>query len=282
MDGPSTAPSVDPTAWDVRRRRAVRRAAAGRVADRTSLRRVSVLILDVGGVVIPSLFESVSIDGFPTGPLGAEPAWAKVQRGETSERDYWAAVGAARPDLDVPALWQACSRVRAELRGALDALAGRVRVVAFTNDMAHFFGEDWPKRFPEMQAFDAVVEATKLGAHKPDPQAFVAAAAAVGEQPDRCLFVDDLEANLLGARRAGMPTRLFDVRDPVASVAAMLDDLGLAIHEPGAPERAFRRIDSEAPAPHGFGVPAPANHRGRSAFVMPPVGRSVPAARRWT
>lgn len=226
----SAAPTVDPSSWRVRRRRAVRRTAGS---------RPGVLVLDVGGVVIPSLFETVAIEGFPAGPLAGEPEWRRVQQGQTSERDYWRAVAEARPGLDVPALWRACSRVRDELRGALDALAGRVRLVAFTNDMAHFFGADWSRRFPELAAFDAIVEASKLGVHKPDPAAYRAAADAVGERPEACLFVDDLQANLRGAEAAGMRTRLFDVRDPAGAVAAVLDDLGLAAHGPAGPQRAF-------------------------------------------
>jgi FMN phosphatase YigB (HAD superfamily) len=233
-------PTVDPTAWEVRRRRTVRRAAAVRVADRGSRKRVSVLMLDVGGVVIPSLFESVTLAGFPAGPLASEPAWARVQRGETTERAYWDAVAAERPGLDVGQLWKDCSVVRDELRGAIDALAGRVRLVAFTNDMAHFFGADWPARVPELQAFDAIVEAHQLGVHKPDPDAFCAAAAAVGERPDRCLFVDDLAVNLDGARRAGMHARLFDVRDPAGSMAALLADLDVVPGEVLRTPPAFR------------------------------------------
>jgi putative hydrolase of the HAD superfamily len=232
----SPLPTLDPTAWQVRRRRAVRRAASTRVADRGSTRRVGVLVLDVGGVVIPSLFESVAIAGFPT---GREAAWNDVQEGRRSEREYWAAIAAERPGLDIPKLWKDCTRVRDELRGVLDALVGRVRVVAFTNDMAHFFGEDWVRTFPEMRSFDAVVEANRLGVHKPDPGAFRAAAAAVGERPDRCLFVDDLEANLGGARAAGMHTRLFDVRDPAQSVATVLADLDVSTDEPPPLRRAF-------------------------------------------
>lgn len=227
----SPAPTLDPASWRVRRRRAVRRAAGV---------PVGVLMLDVGGVVIPSLFETVALDGFPAGPLAREPGWARVQEGHVSERDYWAAVAAERPGLDVAGLWRACSRVRDELRGALDALCARVRLVAFTNDMAHFFGADWPARFPEMASFDAIVEAAKLGVHKPDPAAFRAAAAAVGEAPDRCLFVDDLAVNLRGAEAAGMRTRLFDVRDPAGSVRGVLEDLDLAAHAvPTGRPRAF-------------------------------------------
>jgi FMN phosphatase YigB (HAD superfamily) len=221
-------PPIDTSSWRVTRRRAVWRAAAGRVADRDSSRRVTALLVDVGGVVIPTLFESVRIEGFPGGPFADDPEWRRVQHGETTERDYWAAVADRRPDIDVPALWQACSYVRSELRHALEALYSRVRLVAFTNDMVHFFGERWPERFPEMRAFDAIVEANKLGINKPEPEAFRAAADTIGEAVGRCLFVDDLEVNLDGARRAGMHARLFDVRDPAGSMNSILGEFGIA------------------------------------------------------
>lgn len=236
----SQLPTVDPTAWDVRRRRAVRRAAVARGVDSCAPGRVSSLVLDVGGVVIPSLFESVGLPGFPSGALSGEAAWTKVQHGESTEREYWQAVAAERPGLDIRELWKRCSHVRDELRGALDAIAGRVRVVAFTNDMEHFFGADWPTRFPELSVFDRIVEATQLGVNKPDPDAFVAAARMIGEPPEQCLFVDDLEVNLAGALTAGMRARLFDVRDPAGSIDCILADLSLSRSDLPRPRRAFR------------------------------------------
>ena len=75
------------------------------------------------------------------------------------------------------------------------------------------------------------------------------AAAAVGEPVERCLFVDDLQANIEGARAVGMPTRYFDVRDPTGSLLALLDDLGLAELPP-------------EPGPRGRVVPAARVPRG--------------------
>jgi FMN phosphatase YigB (HAD superfamily) len=100
--------------------------------------------------------------------------------------------------------------------------SGRVKVVAFTNDMAHWFGAGWPDRFPELAHFDEVLEAAKLGPLKPDPAAFRRAAEAIGEPPERCLFVDDLAGNLSGAQSVGMATLLFDVRDPQRGMRALL------------------------------------------------------------
>jgi FMN phosphatase YigB (HAD superfamily) len=203
-----------------------------RAGRRQALRRtrtaISTVLLDMGGVVIPTLFESTAVPGFPAGPTGDDAEYRAVEQGREQERDYWARLARRRPDIDIGALWRDCSYVRAEVVALLGRLAGRVRVVAFTNDMAHWFGSDWPERFPAVTRFDAVLEAAKLGVLKPAPEAFRAAAAALGEDPRRCLFVDDLAANLDGARAVGMAATPFAVTDPAGSVAAILDAVGLA------------------------------------------------------
>ena len=130
---------------------------------------MSTVLLDMGGVVIPTLFESTAVPGFPAGPTGDDAEYRAVEQGREQERDYWARLARRRPDIDIGALWRDCSYVRAEVVGLLRILAGRVRVVAFTNDMAHWFGPDWPARFPAVTRFDAVLEAAKLGVLKPDP-----------------------------------------------------------------------------------------------------------------
>lgn len=257
MAGPSPEhdplPAIDPHGWSTRRRQSVRRAAVARGAD-ASAPRIAAVLLDIGGVVIPQLFESAAVPGLPSGPFNGDERYAAVQRGELSERAYWAEVSAARPDLDVGALWRACSYVREDVREALAALASRVRLVAFTNDMEHWFGEDWPERFPEFVLFDRLLEASKLGPPKPAPESFLLAARAIGEPPERCLFVDDLQANLDGATAVGMHTRYFDVRDPGGSLAALLADVGLA-HLPAAPSargRAVRSARAPASADPGY------------------------------
>jgi HAD superfamily hydrolase (TIGR01509 family) len=39
---------------------------------------------------------------------------------------------------------------------------------------------------------------------KPNPEAYLAAAANIGLPPEKCLFVDDIERNVIGARAVGM------------------------------------------------------------------------------
>jgi sugar-phosphatase len=49
------------------------------------------------------------------------------------------------------------------------------------------------------------VTAEEVPASKPDPAGFLAAAAALGIPPDRCVAFEDSAAGIAAARRAGMP-----------------------------------------------------------------------------
>ncbi len=49
----------------------------------------------------------------------------------------------------------------------------------------------------------------RTGHRKPEPQAYLGAAEALGREPGECLFVDDREKNVAGARAVGMPALRF-------------------------------------------------------------------------
>jgi FMN phosphatase YigB (HAD superfamily) len=198
-------------------------------------------VLDVGGVVIPTLFETVTRRGLPSGPFSTsavpDPEYPLVENGQLTERDYWARLAERRPDLDIGELWRSCSAVRGEMSSLIERIDGRVRLAAFTNDMTHWFGSDWEEEFPIMRWFDTIVEAAVLGVFKPEPEAFRKAADVLGEDPRRCLFVDDLAANLCGAAAVGMRTELFDVRDPAGSMDRIA--VALALPPLQRPRRVF-------------------------------------------
>ncbi len=54
------------------------------------------------------------------------------------------------------------------------------------------------------EAFDAVSDGNNIANSKPDPEVFLKAAAMLNERPENCLVVEDAEAGLLAAHRAGM------------------------------------------------------------------------------
>lgn len=72
-------------------------------------------------------------------------------------------------------------------------------------------------------AFDAVVGSADLGAGKPEPEAFQAAAARIGVPLERCLFVDDTMGHVEAARALGMRAERFTSAEDLRSLAEALD-----------------------------------------------------------
>ena len=70
--------------------------------------------------------------------------------------------------------------------------------------------------------FDAVVSSSELEVHKPAPEYFERACAALGLEPHWVLFVDDDDRAVRGARAAGMPAYRWSGRRDFAYLRAAL------------------------------------------------------------
>lgn len=70
--------------------------------------------------------------------------------------------------------------------------------------------------------FDAVVNSSVVGVCKPAPGYFEAACRAVATPPERCLFVDDDDRNVRGARAAGLPAYRYTGVTDLRYLAAVL------------------------------------------------------------
>ena len=70
------------------------------------------------------------------------------------------------------------------------------------------------KLFPVDELFDVVVDSSKVGMRKPDPEIFRLTCSRLGVAPERCLFIDDLLCNVEAAEALGMVT--IQCLDPVA------------------------------------------------------------------
>ena len=69
---------------------------------------------------------------------------------------------------------------------------------------------------------DAVVNSSVIGVHKPAPEFFRAACEAIGVPPKHCLFVDDTDRNVRGARVAGLSAYRYDPPDDLRYARAAL------------------------------------------------------------
>jgi putative hydrolase of the HAD superfamily len=210
------------------------------------------LILDFGGVVTRTLFETHDVTeralGLAPGTLSwrgpfdiaTDPLWASMQAREITERDYWQMrtreVGAllgedwtemktfvrrargAEPDLVLrPEARE--SIVRAKQEG--------IKLAILSNELDLFYGVEFRQRFPLIELFDVIVDATYTKVLKPDPRAYEQVLAELNIDRADCVFVDDQKKNIEGAEAVGLPHVHFDVTRPAEAYARALTMLGI-------------------------------------------------------
>ncbi|WP_066097004.1 HAD family hydrolase [Xanthomonas massiliensis] len=135
----------------------------------------------------------------------------RYDAGQVATADYLAELGTrlGHAPLDA-ALWLAARREATATDPAALALAARVaatgrQVAVLTNNgplLAPLAGELLAPALPGME--ERVLCSGALGLRKPDPRAYLEALRRLGAAPHRTLFVDDVFANVRGARQAGL------------------------------------------------------------------------------
>ena len=208
--------------------------------------RIQAVAFDFGGVLARFIEQSTlchmaDVAGVPTGVF-SEALWsnrADYDCGKLDGDTYWEAVLAACGSntprgataellLELDAVgW---SRINiATLRWARILKQNRYRTLIVSNMASSTYemvirGQSWLKHF------DYVVISGWIGVNKPDPAIFHKAISDIDLQPHEVLFVDDLPANVAGARAAGLHAlRFIDA----ASLAAELSDRYPAIPTEG-------------------------------------------------
>lgn len=211
------------------------------------------LVLDFGGVISRTLFETHALSeqalGLTPGSLawrgpfdpGGDHLWRDMEADRISERDYWMArtrevgrllgedwdrmetfVRRAR-GADVEAV------IRPEAAIAVEAAkAAGCKLAVLSNELDLFYGADFRRQLPLLAAFDVVLDATYTKILKPDARAYRMCVEQLGLPAGACVFVDDQLRNIGGAERAGMQVVHFDVKQPAASYRRALDMLDIA------------------------------------------------------
>lgn len=85
----------------------------------------------------------------------------------------------------------------------MEALKEQCRLACFTNTHAIHW-EYILREYSWMRLFEVQASSHLLGFAKPDPAAYATLAARLAAPPSACLFIDDREVNVAGAREAGL------------------------------------------------------------------------------
>ncbi len=208
---------------------------------------IEAVIWDFGGVLTTSPFEAFtrfeSERGLPADIIRRtntqnphENAWARFERAELDiesfDRLFAAeslALGAEVRGRDVLPLLS--GDLRPEMVEALRRIGAVLKTGCITNNLpANSVGSAAGRSLyvaEVMALFDHVIESAKIGLRKPDPRIYRMMLEALGVDPERCVYLDDLGINLKPARDMGMTT--IKVRDAAQAIAELEAATGLSL-----------------------------------------------------
>jgi putative hydrolase of the HAD superfamily len=187
---------------------------------------IEAVIWDFGGVLTTSPFDAFerfeNERGLPAGIIRRtnatnhwENAWAKFERAEVDLEAFDGlfaaeslALGAEVRGKDVLPLLS--GDLRPEMVEALRRVAAKFKTGCITNNLPdNAIGSAGGRSLyiaEVMALFNHVIESAKIGLRKPDPRIYHMMVEALGVDPRRCVYLDDLGVNLKPARDMGMTT----------------------------------------------------------------------------
>jgi len=190
---------------------------------------IKAILWDFGGVLTTSPFEAFNRyeeehqlpRDFIRGINAVNPttnAWSKLENGLISidafDSEFAAeskAAGHSVPGKDVLRLLSGA--VRPRMVNALKKCKQKFKVGCLTNNIKPDKGsalnrddEQLAEYMGIMDLFDVIIESSKEGVRKPDPEIYRIALSRMGVDAEACVFLDDLGINLKPARAMGMQT----------------------------------------------------------------------------
>jgi putative hydrolase of the HAD superfamily len=187
--------------------------------------RIEAIISDFGGVLTTPLIQSFMAFQDHTGispeilgkamhasASGGENPLFKLERGEVTEAAFLEQIADAlepllghRPEMHrfKEIYFEALNPnpPMIDLMGELKESGYRMAML--TNNVREW-EPLWRSMLPVDEIFETVVDSAFVGCRKPESRIYAMTLERIGLAPEACLFVDDVEVNCEGARRAGM------------------------------------------------------------------------------
>lgn len=179
---------------------------------------ISVIVFDVGGVLSKDMIDTKLKDLAASYDLDTDALLSAKSRyrdladlGEISDAEFWVrildhfGVRATGEDTEIDSYI-------VPVEGTLDiarALSGKYRTAILSNDSQEM-GALRRRKFGFDSIFDPIVISGYFGVKKPDARIYNILLEKLDTRPEECLFIDNNQGNLDGARSAGIKTILFE------------------------------------------------------------------------
>jgi epoxide hydrolase-like predicted phosphatase len=201
---------------------------------------IRAVLFDLGGVVLDSplaVFAAYEQElGLPVHTLnkaivgaGHGGAWARLERGELTMREFFEAFDAELAAGQVVISAEALMTKIADNTQLRPAMLTAIRTIRSAGLKAGALTNNWSSddQFHKMDVlrpeFDVFIESAKVGLRKPDPKIYELVCRALDVQPSEVVFLDDIGGNLKAARALGMTTlKVDDYRTTLRDLGALI------------------------------------------------------------
>jgi putative hydrolase of the HAD superfamily len=236
-------------------------ASAGLAAPAEDKPRIRGVIVDWGGVMTSPIMDTVNawiraerinrdsytavMRSWVAGAYGdgADNPVHALERGECTDEEFERLLARELRDTDggaVPAdgLLARMFAASALDDAMLDLIRSLRRAGLRTALLSNSWGNgDYPRHlFPDL--FDTVVISSEVGMRKPEERIFRHTAALLGLQPQECVFIDDVSANIAAAEAIGLVCMLHKEPGPTAAWLRDLLGMDLTGQNPGSSAQA--------------------------------------------
>lgn len=209
------------------------------------------VLWDFGGVITTSPFEAFNRfeaernlpKDFIRGINSRNPesnAWAKLESNDIDVDEFDSlfakeAIEAGHEVRGKDVLALLSGDVRPEMVHALKTIKAQIPVGCITNNVKNAgkgpgMASDSTRAnavADVMQLFDIIIESSKAGIRKPNPEIYKLACREMGIEPNQAIFLDDLGINLKPAKALGMTT--IKVQDADTAIGELEQHLGMTL-----------------------------------------------------
>lgn len=199
------------------------------------------VIFDFGGVLVRTRSQAPRIAWEQR--LGLAPGAASdlifgsgssnaLQHGRITAADHWRGIR-ERLGIDKATLAEFRAAFFSEdfldttLLAYIDRLAAAGYHVGLLSNAADDARDIFTTTYPVINHFDSITISAEEGVMKPDPRIFHIALARAGVEPNEAVFVDDVAANVEGARAVGMVGVHF--REPESALRELAELTGVEV-----------------------------------------------------
>jgi epoxide hydrolase-like predicted phosphatase len=189
-----------------------------RQARRAQSETIDAVLFDFSGVLTTSPWANIAATAggdleLLVGPYhedGDHP-WHRLERGEIDFREWFAEVSELAADAGIEldlapmaALREALTVHPHVVERVLELRRDGFKTALITNNVREG-AAFWRELVPLDDLFDVVIDSSEVGLRKPNPAIYALTLERLGGiEPHRAVFLDDVESNVAGARRAGL------------------------------------------------------------------------------